>query len=76
MNPVTFELLNRAERYDRSKQMKSLQLLNRAQAVRPSQPSRFQELVSRLGSRQTAPGQRLEGSNVSPHRQQPHGQAQ
>ena len=33
MNPVTFELLNRAEKYRRSKEVEALQMVNEAQAM-------------------------------------------
>jgi hypothetical protein len=75
MNPVTIEFLNRVEKYNRSKQVKALQLLNQAQAVRSSQPNLLQKVVNRLGYLVTDPGQRLEEWTISPDRQR-HGQAQ
>ena len=75
MNPVAVELLNRAEKYSRSKQVVALQLLNKAQAVRSNQPNLLQKVVSRLRELLIDPGQWLKGWNVSPGRQR-HGQVQ
>jgi hypothetical protein len=60
MNPVAFELLNRAEKQRRSKEIEGLQLLNEAEATRPSRPNLFLGLVSRLGRLLMDAGQWLE----------------
>ena len=60
MNPVTFELLNRAEKDRRSKEVETLQMVNEAQAMQPDQPNSFLRLVSRLGGLLVDIGQWLE----------------
>jgi hypothetical protein len=69
MNPVTVELLNRAEKYSRSKQVAALQLRNKAQAVQSSQPTLLQQVVSRLGELLIDAGQWLKDWNLSPGHQ-------
>jgi hypothetical protein len=75
MNPVTVELLNRTEKYSRSKQVAALQLRNKALAMRPSQPNLLQQVMSRLGKLLIDAGQWLKEWNLSPGHQRP-GQAQ
>jgi hypothetical protein len=50
MNPVTVELLNRVEKYRRSKQVEACQLLNQAQAGRSSRPSLRERVMHGLGT--------------------------
>jgi hypothetical protein len=50
MNPVTVELLNSVEKYHRSKQAEVCQLLNQAQAGRPSRPSLRERVMHGLGT--------------------------
>jgi hypothetical protein len=75
MNPITVEFLNRAEKYSRSKQVEVFQMLNKAQAVRPSQPNLLQRVVGRLVGLPIQASQWMEERYVSPDRQ-PHGQPQ
>jgi hypothetical protein len=74
MNPVTVELLNRAEKYSRSKQVAALQSRNKTQAERPGQPNLLQQVMSRLGELLIDAGQWLKEWNLSPGSQRP-GQA-
>lgn len=60
MNPIAFELLNRAEKYKRSKEVETFQLLSKAEEMRPGQPNLFLRLVSRLGGLLIDAGQWLE----------------
>jgi hypothetical protein len=50
MNPVTVELLNSVEKRHRSKQVEACQLLNQAQAGRPSRPSLHERVMRGLGT--------------------------
>jgi hypothetical protein len=65
MNPVAIESLNQAEKQNRARQVRALQLLNQAQAASPGRPHLLAALMSRLGALLVAASQRLEERDIS-----------
>ena len=65
MHPVTFQVMNEVEKYNRTKQREAYQLMSKAQTVRPGRPDRArgraigrhgkQEVPARIGKRPKRP---------------------
>jgi hypothetical protein len=71
MHPVTFQVMNEVEKYNRTKQREAYQLMSKAQTVRPGRPDRIQKLLSCLGGFLVDVGQWLVERHVAPdHRSQ------
>ena len=68
MNPVTIELLSRAETDNRSKWAEALQLRQQAPAAHPSQMFRLKEAAKRLGTTLVVACQQLKERKASSQR--------